>query len=194
MPLMPIKKLFQHKHFVFAVIAQLFNVAAQGGTWAFFINYGHEVMHFSDANASRFFALSMVMMMIGRFAGTFLMRFIAPYKLLAAFALCNIVMCLIVAQGFGWVSSVALLFINFFFSIMFPTIFSLGLKNMGKQTQQASSFIVMGVVGGGLFPLVMGLVANHNVAQAYYLPIICYAVIFLFGFNYRRLNKNTAAV
>jgi len=188
------KKLFQHKHFVFAVIAQLFNVAAQGGTWAFFINYGHEVMHFSDANASRFFALSMVMMMIGRFAGTFLMRFIAPYKLLAGFALGNILMCLIVAQGFGWVSFVALLFINFFFSIMFPTIFSLGLKNMGKQTQQASSFIVMGVVGGGLFPLLMGLVANHNVAQAYYLPIVCYTVIFLFGFNYRRLNKNAAAV
>jgi FHS family L-fucose permease-like MFS transporter len=186
------KKLFQHKHFVFAVIAQLFNVAAQGGTWAFFINYGHEVMRFSDATAGRFFALSMVMMMIGRFAGTFLMRFIAPYKLLAAFALGNIVMCLIVAQGFGWISFAALLFINFFFSIMFPTIFSLGLKNMGRQTQQASSFIVMGVVGGGLFPLVMGLVANHNVAQAYYLPIICYAVIFLFGFNYKRLNKKAA--
>jgi FHS family L-fucose permease-like MFS transporter len=184
------KKLFQHKHFVFAVIAQLFNVAAQGGTWAFFINYGHEVMHFSDATASNFFSLSMVMMMIGRFAGTYLMRFIAPNKLLAAFALGNILMCVIVAQGFGWVSFVALLFINFFFSIMFPTIFSLGLKNMGKQTQQASSFIVMGVVGGGLFPLAMGLIANHNVAQAYYLPIICYAVIFLFGFNYRRLNKN----
>jgi FHS family L-fucose permease-like MFS transporter len=183
------KKLFQHKHFVFAVVAQLFNVAAQGGTWAFFINYGHDIMHFSDGKASYFFSLSMVMMMIGRFAGTFLMRYIAPSKLLAIFALCNIVMCLIVAQGFGWPSFIALLFINFFFSIMFPTIFSLGLKNMGKQTQQASSFIVMGVVGGGLFPLLMGQVANHNVATAYYLPIICYAVIFLFGFSYKRLNK-----
>jgi len=188
------KKLFQHKHFVFAVVAQLFNVAAQGGTWAFFINYGHDVMHFSDAKASYFFSLSMVMMMTGRFAGTFLMRYIAPSKLLAAFALANIVMCLIVAQGFGWPSFIALLFINFFFSIMFPTIFSLGLKNMGKQTQQASSFIVMGVVGGGLFPLLMGQIANHNVAQAYYLPIVCYAVIFLFGFTYKRLNKNTVAL
>jgi len=186
------KKLFQHKHFVFAAIAQLFNVAAQGGTWAFFINYGHDIMHFSDGKASNFFSLSMVMMIIGRFAGTFLMRYIAPNKLLAAFALCNIVMCIIVAQGFGWVSFVALLFINFFFSIMFPTIFSLGLKNMGRQTQQASSFIVMGVVGGGVFPLLMGLVANHNVATAYYLPIICYAVIFAFGFSYSRLNKKPA--
>ncbi|RYU87294.1 MFS transporter [Mucilaginibacter terrigena] len=185
------KKLFQHKHFVFAVVAQLFNVAAQGGTWAFFINYGHDIMHFSDGKAGYFFSLSMVMMMIGRFAGTFLMRYIAPSKLLAAFALCNMVMCLIVAQGYGWPSFIALLFINFFFSIMFPTIFSLGLKNMGKQTQQASSFIVMGVVGGGLFPLLMGQIANHNVATAYYLPIICYAVIFVFGLTYKRLNKSS---
>jgi len=186
----PEKKLFEQKHFVFAAIAQLFNVAAQGGTWAYFINYGHEIMHLSDEKAGYFFSLSMIMMMIGRFAGTFLMRFIAPYKLLSIFALGNIIMCVIVAQGFGIVSFIALLFINFFFSIMFPTIFSLGLKNLGGQTQKASSFIVMGVVGGGIFPYIMGLIANHNVATAYYLPIICYIVIFLFGYMYPRLNKN----
>ena len=179
------------RHFIFAAITQLFNVAAQGGTWAFFINYGHDVMHFSDEHAGYYFSLSMVMMIIGRFAGTFLMRFIKPYKLLAAFAFCNIIMCVIVAQGFGWPSFIALLFINFFFSIMFPTIFSLGIKDMGPHTQLASSLIVMGVVGGGLFPYLMGLIANHNVATAYYLPIICYLVIFAFGFGYPRLNKKS---
>jgi FHS family L-fucose permease-like MFS transporter len=180
------------RHFLFAAITQFFNVAAQGGTWAFFINYGHDVMHLSDEHAGYYFSLSMVMMIIGRFAGTFLMRFIKPYKLLATFAFCNIIMCIIVAQGFGWPSFVALLFINFFFSIMFPTIFSLGIKDMGPHTQLASSLIVMGVVGGGLFPYFMGLIANHNVATAYYLPIICYLVIFAFGFSYRRLNKRAA--
>lgn len=185
-------KLFKQKHFLFAVIAQLFNVAAQGGTWAFFINYGVEVMHFSDSKSALFFSGSMVMMMVGRFVGTALMHLIRPYKLLAIFAAGNILMCLIVAQGFGWVSFIALLFINFFFSIMFPTIFSLGLKDLGPKTQQGSSFIVMGVVGGGLFPLVMGLIANHSVAAAYYLPIICYLVIFAFGFSYPRLNKRSA--
>jgi FHS family L-fucose permease-like MFS transporter len=64
---------------------------------------------------------------------------------------------------------------------MFPTIFSLGLKNLGKHTQQASSFISMGVVGGAVMPYFMGKIANHDVAQAYYLPIICYFVIFMFG-------------
>jgi len=180
----PLKKLFQHNHFVWAVVAQFFNVAAQGGTWAFFINYGHEKMGMTDERAGYFFSLSMVMMMVGRFVGTVLMRLIAPHILLAIFAAANIIMCTIVAQSYGVVSFGALLMINFFFSIMFPTIFSLGLKNLGAHTKQASSFIVMGVVGGAVLPPLMGLVADHDVATAYYLPILCYFVIFLFGWRF----------
>ena len=181
------KKLFQHKHFVWAAVAQFFNVAAQGGTWAFFINYGVERMGLTSETAAYYFSLSMVMMMIGRFAGTYLMRFIAPNKLLAIFAVGSIIMCLIIAQSFGWFSFIALIMLNFFFSIMFPTIFSLGLKNLGQHTQQASSFIVMGVVGGALFPPLMGMVADKNIATAYYLPITCYIVIFLFAYRFRYL-------
>lgn len=187
--LAPGKKLFQHTHFRWAVAAQFFNVAAQSGTWAFFINYGHEQMGFSEATAGRYMVLFMFMMLSGRFIGTFLMRIIAPATLLASFALANILMCIIVAQNFGWPSFIALLAINFFFSIMFPTIFSLGLKNLGKHTQQASSFISMGVVGGALFPFIMGKVAdNVGVAQAYYLPIICYIVIFAFGAKFYKVK------
>jgi FHS family L-fucose permease-like MFS transporter len=184
----PSKKLFQHTHFVWAVIAQLFNVAAQAGTWAFFINYGHDKMGLTDSAASGYMIIFMVMMLAGRFIGTYIMRFVAPNKLLAAFALGNILMCIIVAQGFGWVSFSALFMINFFFSIMFPTIFSLGIKNLGPQTQQASSFISMAVVGGAIFPILMGKIADHDVAMAYYLPIICYAVIFLFAFKFSKVK------
>lgn len=182
------KGLFVQPHFIWAVIAQLFNTAAQGGTWAFFINYGVEKMGFTAEQASYYFALSMVMMMVGRFAGTYLMKFIAPNKLLAGFALGSITMCLIITQSLGWPSFVALLMLNFFFSIMFPTIFSLGLKGLGANTQQGSSFIVMGVVGGALFPPLMGLVADKDVASAYYLPIICYVVIFLFGARFYKVR------
>ncbi len=189
MTTVPEKKLFQHRHFVWAVIAQFFCVAAQGGTWAFFIIYGAEKMGLTDERAGYFFSLSMVMMMLGRFAGTYLMKFIAPNKLLGAFALGNIIMCLIVAQNWGWPSFIALIMINFFFSIMFPTIFSLGLKNLGKHTQQASSFIVMGVVGGALFPPLMGLIADYDTATAYYLPIICYVMIGLFAFRFYKVRN-----
>ena len=184
----PQKKLFQHSHFVWACVAQFFNVAAQAGTWAYFINYGVNIMHFSDEKAGYFMSLFMGMMLLGRIVGTSLMTIIAPNKLLTIFAGGNILMCIIVAQHLGWPSYIALLMINFFFSIMFPTIFSLGLKNLGSHTQQASSFIAMGVVGGALFPFIMGQVANHNVAQAYYLPIICYAVIFMFGFKFYKVK------
>jgi len=183
------KKLFGHRHFVWAVVAQFFNVAAQGGTWAYFINYGvRKIPGMTDEKAAYFFSLSMVMMLFGRFISTLLMRFLAPNKLLAFYAFMNIIMCLIVAQSWGYVSFIALIMINFFFSIMFPTIFSLGLKDLGKHIQQASSFIVMGVVGGAVFPTLMGLVANHDVAAAYYLPIICYFVIFLFGYNFYKVR------
>ncbi|BAV07003.1 MFS transporter, FHS family, L-fucose permease [Filimonas lacunae] len=185
----PGKKLLHHHHFVWAAIAQFFNVAAQAGTWGFFINYGHDVMGFSDARAGNYMILFMAMMALGRIAGTWLMKFIAPNKLLAAFAFGSMVMCCIVAQGWGWVSFSALLMINFFFSIMFPTIFSLGLKSLGRHTQQASSFISMGVVGGAFFPFVMGLIANHNVATAYYLPVVCYLVIFLFAVRFYQVKQ-----
>jgi len=185
----PDKKLFDHKHFVWAVIAQFFNVAAQAGTWAFFINYGHEKMGFTDSEAGYYMVVFMGMMLVGRILGTFLMRFIAPNKLLATFALGNIIMCIIVAQSFGLVSFIALLMINFFFSIMFPTIFSLGLKNLGPRTQQASSFISMGVVGGAFFPFLMGAVADTaGIANAYYTPIICYIVIFMFAYKFYKVK------
>jgi len=186
--LAPKKKLFEHRHFVWAAVAQLFNVAAQGGTWAFFINYGHEIMGFTNKTAGEYMVLFMGMMALGRVVGTFLMRFIAPNKLLAAFACGSIICCVIVAQKLGWPSYIALLMINFFFSIMFPTIFSLGLKNLGAHTQQASSFISMGVVGGAIFPYLMGKIANQDVAHAYYLPIICYVVIFSFAVRFYRVR------
>ncbi|MNQ94085.1 L-fucose-proton symporter [compost metagenome] len=164
-------------------------MAAQAGTWAYFINYGVEIMGFTDSKAANYMVLFMVFMMIGRFVGTFLMKYFAPNRLLAVFAVGSIVSCILVAQGWGWASYAALLMINFFFSIMFPTIFSLGLKNLGSNTQQGASFISMGVVGGALFPLIMGSIANHNVAQAYYLPIICYVVIFLFGAKFYKVKE-----
>ena len=99
-------------------------------------------------------------------------------------------MCLIVAQGAGWLSYIALLAINFFFSIMFPTIFSLGLKNLGPKTQQASSFLTMALIGGAIFPFVMGATADKfGVMNAYYVPIGCYLIIALFGFKFYKVHE-----
>ncbi|GEN74616.1 L-fucose:H+ symporter permease [Chryseobacterium hagamense] len=178
--------LWKQRHFVFAVIAQFFNIAAQGGTWAFFINYGVEKMHLQETQASYYFSLSMAMMMVGRFIGTFLMRYIAPNKVLTIFTACNIVLCLIISQSFGWVSFVSLILLNLFLSVMYPTIFSLGLKKLGGKVHQASSFLVMAMFGGAFFTPIMGKIAETDVAHAYLLPIICYAIIILFAVKFYR--------
>ena len=213
------KSLFQHRHFVWACVAQLFNTAAQGGTWAFFINYGTDYMglkpgpaihgfwqvgallsrtvglapglpHLVPEVAAYFFSLSLVGMMAGRLLGTYLMQYIAPNRLLAVVAVANMALCVVVAQHWGWVSFGALIGLNFFFSIMFPVIYSLGLKDLGRHKQLASSFIVMGVVGAALFPrFVMGPVADVSVAHAYYLPIICYVVVLLFAARGYRVQR-----
>lgn len=180
----PDAPLWKQRHFIWAVIAQFFNIAAQGGTWAFFINYGVEKMNLQETQASYYFSLSMAMMMIGRFIGTFLMRYIAPNKLLAIFTACNIVLCLVISQSFGWVSFVSLIMLNLFLSVMYPTIFSLGLKRLGNKVQQASSFLVMAMFGGAVFPPLMGHIAETDVAHAYLLPIICYVIIILFALKY----------
>jgi len=182
----PDAPLWKQRHFIWAVIAQFFNIAAQGGTWAFFINYGVEKMYLQETQASYYFSLSMAMMMIGRFIGTFLMRYIAPNKLLAIFTACNIVLCLVISQSFGWVSFVSLIMLNLFLSVMYPTIFSLGLKRLGNKVQQASSFLVMAMFGGAVFPPLMGHIAETDVAHAYLLPIICYVIIILFALKYYR--------
>nr|WP_314499287.1 L-fucose:H+ symporter permease [uncultured Chryseobacterium sp.] len=180
----PDAPLWKQRHFIFAVIAQFFNIAAQGGTWAYFINYGVEKMHLPEIQASYYFSLSMAMMMIGRFAGTFLMKYIAPNKLLALFTGCNIVLCLIISQSLGWTSFISLILLNLFLSVMYPTIFSLGLKRLGSKVPQASSFLVMAMFGGAVFPPLMGKIAETDIAHAYLLPIICYVVILLFALKF----------
>jgi FHS family L-fucose permease-like MFS transporter len=180
----PDSPLYMQRHFIWAVIAQFFNIGAQGGTWAYFINYGVEKTGLADNQVAYYFSFSMAMMMIGRFIGTFLLRYIAPNKLLAIYCMCNIGLCLVISQSFGWVSFIALIMLNFFLSVMYPTIFSLGLKKLGNKTEQASSFLVMAMFGGAVFPPIMGFVANTNVAYAYLLPIVCYLVILLFAIKY----------
>jgi FHS family L-fucose permease-like MFS transporter len=185
--------LFRYTHFRWAVVAQFFNVAAQGGTWAFFINYAIAYMPgMKDQHAALYFSLSMGMMLLGRIIGTYLMNFIAPNKLLALFCLGSVGMCLAISQHMGWFSFACLIGLQFTFSIMFPTIFGLGMRNLNDLREKASSFIVMGVVGGAVFPWLMGYVADiSNVATAYLLPIICYLMIFLFAVRFYKFKEAT---
>ncbi|MEO8474944.1 MAG: L-fucose:H+ symporter permease [Chryseolinea sp.] len=187
------RELFRCRHFRWAALAQFFNVAAQGGTWAFFINYSVTYMPgMTDTEASIYFSFSMLMMLLGRIIGTLLMTRIAPNKLLAIYTSGSIIFCILIWLKLGLPSFISLIGLQFTFSIMFPTIFGLGLKNLNDLREKAASIIVMGVVGGAILPYFMGLVADSkDVATAYLLPIICYVVILLFALKFSQPDEKS---
>ncbi len=121
----------------------------------------------------------------GRFAGTFLMKYISPARLLTIYALVNVLLSLIAIFAEGMITVYALIGIAFFMSIMFPTIFSLGIKDLGKDTKLGSSLIVMSIVGGALLPPVLGYIADitHNIQYGYSIPLICFIVVAYFGWK-----------
>jgi FHS family L-fucose permease-like MFS transporter len=180
--------LWQHKHFLGGVITQFFYVAAQVGVGAFFINYATE--HWRDVSnqsASYLLSIAMICFMVGRFFSTWLMGRIKPATLLMFYSLINIVLCGVVMLSIEGVSVVALIAVFFFMSIMFPTIFALGVKNMGKHTKRASSFMIMAIVGGAIMPYFMGALADrYSTAWSYLLPLLCFAVVFVYGLQQRR--------
>jgi MFS transporter, FHS family, L-fucose permease len=177
------KKLFEHTHFVWAIVAQFFYVAAQVGIAALFINYCTEKnIGIDNARAAFLLSGSLILFTAGRFAGTALMKVIAPHKLLALYALINIGLCFVVVMAPGMISVYSLMAIFFFESIMFPTIFALGIKNLGIYTKKGASYIIMSIVGGALVPIVMGALAqSHSTPFSYIVPLICFVFVFVFA-------------
>ena len=177
------RSLFQHRHFVWSIVAQFFYVAAQVGIAALFINYCTEKgLGITDERASYLLAGSLLLFTIGRFAGTAIMKFLAPNKLLAIYAIINVILCAVVIWTEGMLSIYTLMAIFFFESIMFPTIFALGVKNLGNDTKKGSSFIIMSIVGGALVPYVMGSLAEtYSTPFSYIVPMICFVIVFAFA-------------
>ena len=142
-----------------AIIAQFCYCAAQTGIFSFFINYVTEVdTSMTNIEASRILAFGgMALFMIGRLSGSFTMKWMSPARLLTWFALADAVCMALVVVSVGTVSLYALYLSFFFMSIMFPTIFALGLEGMGSSTKKASSYIVMGVAGGAFAPNADGI-------------------------------------
>ena len=155
------RDLLKIRHFKFAVAAQFLYVAAQTGINSFFINYVTETMpQFSDEKAAYLLSLGFVFFMVGRFSGSFLMTWFKPNQMLALYAVINVLAMFFVVLGLGWLSLIALYLTYFCMSIMFPTIFALGIKDLGGLTKRGSSFLIMTIVGGAVCPIFMGWIAD----------------------------------
>jgi MFS transporter, FHS family, L-fucose permease len=176
-------KLFKTGYFRFAVVALFLYVSAQTGVNSFFINYVTETMpQFGPERAAYLLSIGFFFFMAGRFIGSLLMTWFKPQKMLALYAAINTIAMALVIAGLGWVSIIAL-YVNYFcMSIMFPTIFALGLKNLGGQTKKGSSVLVMTIVGGALCPMFMGWIAdNWGMATGFVVPLVCFAYIIFFA-------------
>ncbi len=187
-----IRDLLKHPHFVLAVVAQFLYVAAQTGVNSFFINYVTEEMpSISNLEAAKILGFGgFGLFWLGRFSGsTLFMRIIRPNRLLAFYAMMNVISMSLVVAGLGWISVVALFSTYFFMSVMFPTIFALGIKELGPLTKKASSFLVMSIVGGAIIPVIMGYIADvSRMALGFIVPLVCFAFVFYYGISGYRVR------
>jgi MFS transporter, FHS family, L-fucose permease len=187
------RELFRYPHFWLAVAAQFLYVGAQVGTWSYFIQYVQEFTHQPEKVAGYFLTGTLVAFGVGRFSTAWLMRYIAPGVLLGSYAIVNV---LLVAFGIlrpGWSGLWALFATSFFMSLMFPTIFALGLKGLGPNTKIAGSLLVMAIVGGAVLTPIMGLIAEarHSIAPAYVAPLAAYLFIAFYAFVEAKFRRTT---
>jgi MFS transporter, FHS family, L-fucose permease len=182
--------LLRYPHFRQAVVAQFFYVGAQVGTWSYFIQYVQDYVHEPEKVAGFFLTGTLFAFGVGRFTATWLMQFIAPNRLMGVYALANILLVAIAVAFPGWAGVWAIFLTSFFMSLMFPTIFALGLKELGPNTKLGGSLIVMAIIGGAVFTPLMGLVFEYtgSMARAMLVPLACYIFIAYFAWIGSRIR------
>lgn len=189
------KNIFQtlkHKHLAWGVAAQFFYIGAQVSVFSLFILYATKSAGITEIRAADYLGICGIAFLIGRFIGTFLMKYFQPASLLAIYAAINIVLCLAAIYGHGMFTVYTVIAICFFMSIMFPTIFALGIKNLGADTAFGSSLMIMSIVGGAVLPRAFAYISDTsgNVQFGYFVPLICFAVVAIFGWKGHRISVN----
>lgn len=193
------RALLAHKRYLFGVLVQFLYVAAQVGVGAFFINYATETStDISSQYAAGLLSAAMFLFMIGRFVGIYVLGFIGPSRLLAVCGLLNIILCMMVVSQSGYLAVAALCLMFFFMSIMYPTIFSSALRDLGNKKKIGSSLLTMAVCGGAVYPLAMGYIADHfGTATSYLLPMISFIAILIYAnvlMREKTIDRNILAV
>jgi MFS transporter, FHS family, L-fucose permease len=207
--------IWTHPHFVLAIAAQFFYVAAQAGIFSFFINYmtsqtppipgpwasgilascfepnKEGILALSNRGAADLASLGFVCFLLGRVSGAALLRKFAAHSVLGLYAVINVILALLVVCKLGWIS-VGCVFLSYFFmSIMFPTIFALGIFGLGARAKEASAFIVMAIMGGAILPKLMGYVADtYDMSRSFIVPLFCFAFVAFYAFAWPKLAQS----
>lgn len=185
------REIFRYKHLMLAVLAQLLYVGAQAGIWGITIDYVVELLPGTSRGVASgaFLTAGTLLFVIGRFLGTFLMTYVRDNRLLGTYGLLAALACLLGVFAGGKTAVFAVLGTNFFMSIMFPTIFALGVKDIGKYTKLGSSLIIMAIVGGAILPPFMGMLSEYaGIQSAFLLPVASFLFVAYYGFAGYRVD------
>jgi FHS family L-fucose permease-like MFS transporter len=190
------RELLRYPNFLFAIVAQFLYVGAQVGTWSYFIQYVQDGTHEPEKIAGYFLTGTLVAFGVGRFSSAALMRYVKPAYLMGIYSLLNIGLVAVGVAFPGWVGLWAIFATSFFMSVMFPTIFALGIEGLDQNTKIGGSLIVMAIVGGAVLTPLMGWISQtqHSIAQAYMVPLFCYCGIALYSFVGVRMKRKEASV
>ena len=155
------------------------------GTWSYYIQYIQDYTHEPERVAGSILLGTLVAFGAGRFTATYLMKFFLPSRLMGVYALINVALVSLAILFPGWGGVWAIFMTSFFMSLMFPTIFALGIKELGPGTKLGGSMIIMAIVGGAVATPVMGLIfqAARSMAAAMLVPLVCYAFIAYYAFR-----------
>ena len=179
-PAKPVR--LMQRHFVLAVLAQFLYVGAQVGTWSYFILYVRSATGVGDKTAGYMLTGTLAAFAVGRFSSAWLMKHFHARTMLGVYAVVNVALGLVAVTMPGWFGAMCLLTTSLFMSIMFPTIFAMGLKGMGDKTKTAGSLLVMAILGGAALTKLMGMVADKSGLQAAYMvPVACFAAVALYA-------------
>src|SRR5215469_2346133 len=178
------RKLLRYPHFILAVVAQFCYVGAQVGTWSWFIQYVQDYTHLPEKTAGYLLTGTLAGFGVRRIISSYLMKRVRPDTMMGLFALANIGLLAVGILYPGWTGMWAVWLTSFFMSIMFPTIFALGIRGLGPNTKPAASLIVMAIIGGAAFTVLMGLAFKftHSMALAMAVPLICYIAVAGYAF------------
>lgn len=154
------------------------------------LGYQNGVVSFTNRFAATLASFGFVCFLLGRLTGAWWLKKVSAHKMLGLYSIINVLLCLVVFLKLGWLSVVCVFLSYFFMSIMFPTIFALGIFGLGDRAKRASAYIVMGIVGGALLPKLMGAIADHyNMSRGFIVPMICFVFIGLYGFYWSKLSR-----
>ena len=185
-------EVLRHPHVLFGVLGIFFYVGAEVSIGSFMVNYLSmpDIGHMSEQEAAKYVSWYWGGAMVGRFVGSALMAKFSPRRLLASFATVNALLVLTTMLSHGSVAMYSIIAIGLFNSIMFPTIFALGIERLGPMTSKASSLLIMAIVGGAVIPRLQGMLAdNIGLQHAFFLPLLCYLYIVFYGLSGSKIRS-----